>query len=205
MSVVEIHPLRNMLAVLELGSLGKAAEKLHISQPALTKSIKRLEEQLGVRLFERGSRHERHAYAETLRAICPVCFFGMARRSRKSMPSSAASRTVTVAGPSVGARRAVSGDDRAALGTAAQAGNPSGLAGPDALFFAAIGRIRTRCRTLLNGSQRRSGLIRNWLFDDELVVIARPGTAIRLRRWNPRPCRPAPGCLPSTILSSAFA
>ncbi len=45
--------LKRFLAVYELGSIGAAAEALHLSQPALSKSIHQLEEQLGTRLFER--------------------------------------------------------------------------------------------------------------------------------------------------------
>ena len=39
-----------------LGNISKAAEKLFISQPAISKSLKQLEENLGVRLFNRNSR-----------------------------------------------------------------------------------------------------------------------------------------------------
>ena len=39
-----------------LGNISKAAEKLYISQPAISKSLKQLEENLGVRLFNRNSR-----------------------------------------------------------------------------------------------------------------------------------------------------
>ncbi|WP_153769024.1 LysR family transcriptional regulator [Labrenzia sp. CE80] len=45
--------LRSFLVVAEKSSITKAAEVLHISQPALTKSIMRLEKELGVALFER--------------------------------------------------------------------------------------------------------------------------------------------------------
>lgn len=42
--------------VAEKGSITKASEKLFISQPAITKSIKQLEEELGGKLFERKNR-----------------------------------------------------------------------------------------------------------------------------------------------------
>lgn len=59
--------LEQFMAVTELGSFVAAAERLHVSQPALTYSIKKLEEGLGVRLFERSSRGVRlTAYGETL-------------------------------------------------------------------------------------------------------------------------------------------
>jgi DNA-binding transcriptional LysR family regulator len=55
------------MAVAELGSFVAAAERLFVSQPALTYSIKKLEESLGVRVFERSSRGVRlTTYGETL-------------------------------------------------------------------------------------------------------------------------------------------
>jgi DNA-binding transcriptional LysR family regulator len=45
--------LRAFLAIVRCGSLGLAAEALHITQPALSRTVRRLEEQLGVPLFER--------------------------------------------------------------------------------------------------------------------------------------------------------
>lgn len=45
--------LRAFLAVIEAGSLGRAAEALHLSEPAVSRIIKRLETQLHVQLFER--------------------------------------------------------------------------------------------------------------------------------------------------------
>jgi len=45
--------LRHFLAVVEHKGITSAADELHISQPALTKSIRQLEENLGVTLFER--------------------------------------------------------------------------------------------------------------------------------------------------------
>src|SRR5262245_28167066 len=45
--------LKVFLAVARSGSLGLAAESLHLTQPALSRIIRRLETQLGVPLFER--------------------------------------------------------------------------------------------------------------------------------------------------------
>jgi len=47
--------LRAFLAIVESGSLGRAAESLHLTQPALSRIVKRLETQLQVQLFERHS------------------------------------------------------------------------------------------------------------------------------------------------------
>ncbi len=48
--------LRHFLAVAEDGNLTSAARRLGLSQPALTKSVRRLEDTLGASLFERRSR-----------------------------------------------------------------------------------------------------------------------------------------------------
>ena len=50
---MELNQLRAFIAVAKLGHLTRAAEKLHLSQPALSGQIKALEEALGITLFER--------------------------------------------------------------------------------------------------------------------------------------------------------
>ncbi|MEP7247428.1 MAG: LysR family transcriptional regulator [Gammaproteobacteria bacterium] len=47
--------LRAFLTIVRSGSLGLAAEALHVTQPALSRIVRRLEGQLGVQLFERRS------------------------------------------------------------------------------------------------------------------------------------------------------
>ncbi len=51
--MIEIHLLEQLAAFAEYGTLLEAAERLHTSQPALTRSMKKLESDLGVSLFIR--------------------------------------------------------------------------------------------------------------------------------------------------------
>lgn len=53
---MELRVLEYFLAVAEAGSISKAAEHLHLTQPTLSRQIKELEESLGKQLFIRGSR-----------------------------------------------------------------------------------------------------------------------------------------------------
>ena len=48
--------LSAFLAIVTHGSLGRAAGVLHVTQPALSRTVKRLEAQLGAALFERNSK-----------------------------------------------------------------------------------------------------------------------------------------------------
>ncbi|MBR1643620.1 MAG: LysR family transcriptional regulator, partial [Butyrivibrio sp.] len=51
--MIDIHLLEQFHAFYECGTLSAAAEHLHTSQPALTRAMKKLEEDLGVTLFIR--------------------------------------------------------------------------------------------------------------------------------------------------------
>ena len=53
---MEIRVLKYFLAVVREESITKAAEVLHITQPTLSRQLTQLEEEIGVKLFDRGTR-----------------------------------------------------------------------------------------------------------------------------------------------------
>src|SRR5437868_3269485 len=54
---MDIRRLKTFVAVAELGTVSKAAVQLRIGQPALSRQISDLQQELGLRLFNRIGRH----------------------------------------------------------------------------------------------------------------------------------------------------
>ncbi len=56
---MEMHQLRYVVAVARAGNFSRAAEQCRVSQPSLSQQIKKLEDELGERLFDRMKREAR--------------------------------------------------------------------------------------------------------------------------------------------------
>src|SRR5262245_36828228 len=53
---MDIYQIRYFLAIVDTGNFSRAAERVHVTQPTLSAGIKKLEDELGVALFERTNR-----------------------------------------------------------------------------------------------------------------------------------------------------
>ena len=52
---MEVRFLRYFLAIAQEENISKAAERLHITQPTLSRQIAQMEQELGVKLLDRGA------------------------------------------------------------------------------------------------------------------------------------------------------
>lgn len=86
---MELRHLRCFLAVAEELHFARAAERLHIEQSPLSRAIKELEEDLGVKLFIRTTRSTRLTRAGTLFLIHVPRIFAALQQARDSMRAAA--------------------------------------------------------------------------------------------------------------------
>lgn len=65
---MDLNSLNTFIAIAETGSFSEAGERLHLTQPAVSKRIAALEQQLNARLFDRVGREVN--LTEAGRACC---------------------------------------------------------------------------------------------------------------------------------------
>jgi DNA-binding transcriptional LysR family regulator len=102
---MDVRKLRALLAVFETGSIAKAADRLHITQPGLTKTIQRFEDELGVTLFIRQPRGVLPtAYAEALRpyALSAVASLAQASKELRALRDGTEGTVAVASSPVIG-------------------------------------------------------------------------------------------------------
>jgi DNA-binding transcriptional LysR family regulator len=184
---MDIRQLRVLLAVMEKGSLGRAAEALNTSQPAVTKTIQRLEEELDVTLFDRDARGMRPTrFAECLATHARSLSIGVSQAIEdvKSLKRGATG-TVNIASPPLIAAEVLPSiivdlvkenpGLHIRIATASDAVSERIMAGE---FDFGI--------DLLGALGPESGLVQRQLYNDELVLVVRKG------HWLARPTSPTP-------------
>ncbi|AXM98023.1 LysR family transcriptional regulator [Pseudomonas plecoglossicida] len=150
---MDLRDLEYIVAVQECGTVGKGAERLGISQPSLTKAIRRVESQLGVMLFERTSTGMRLTQAGEL-------FLTRARRLNRDFDDALAEMRSIRSGEQGGVRLGYS---------------PSL---PDALVVASCRRLlRERPAARLRMRRRLASELLELLRDGEIDVAVMPISA----------------------------
>lgn len=95
---MELEQLRQLQAVAEEGTISAAADALHLTQPALSRSIQRLERELGTELFRRTKNHVEFNEAGKLALAAAADLTARAKTLREDLAAlSRKQRTVTVA------------------------------------------------------------------------------------------------------------
>ncbi len=184
---MDLRHLRNMLAVMEEGSIGKAAERLHISQPALTKSIQRLEEELGVRLFIRKARGmEPTFFAESLRGYAQSASVGMTQAVKQiNALREGTEGLLTIAAPPLIATEFLP-EVLARLSAERPNLQLRVISQNHELFTALLAGQFSLVVGMLYDEVPKVGLTKEWIFDDRLVLVMRPDhAAAKLRKFHP--------------------
>ena len=95
---MELEQLRQLQAVAEEGTISAAADALHLTQPALSRSIQRLERELGTELFRRSKNHVEFNEAGELALAAAADLTARAETLRRDLAAlSRKQRMVTVA------------------------------------------------------------------------------------------------------------
>jgi len=183
---MELRQIEYLLAVVDRGSFTKAATAVHVSQPSLSDGIRRLEAELGVRLFDRLGRSVE--LTDAGRALV-----GPARQLLRDRDAALES-VADVRGLEAGTIDVVALSTLAAdpLGRlvgrfrAAHAGIAVRIAAPDDLAAVDAMVLDGRCELgLTELPPRREELVAVTLERQEIVAVCPPGTVL-----------PAPGRLP---------
>jgi DNA-binding transcriptional LysR family regulator len=184
---MQTQQMRHVAALIEHKSLARAARVLGISQPALSKSLRRLEAHLGVQLFERTARgvvatEFGRELAQHARAI--AIEMTEAERAVRAIRDGREGRIAIGSAPSV-------------IASVLPIATARLLAGNDDLKVTVVGGLHDRLFEWLRAGEidavlsnlvdqpGNSDLVEERLFVDRVVVACRPGHPLRQRRAPP--------------------
>ncbi|MEV6777650.1 LysR family transcriptional regulator [Streptomyces syringium] len=88
---IELRHLRAFLAIADAGNVTRAAARLHLSQPALSRTLRQLEDHLGARLVDRSTHHlalttEGHTFRDKAAAALTAVETALDPRGLRSWP-----------------------------------------------------------------------------------------------------------------------
>lgn len=175
---MDLRQLRYFLAIVEEGSISRAAERVHVAQPALSLHVKRMEERLGTALLIRGAQGVVPTEAGTLLARRALVLLAEAERTEEELRSFGKAPTGKVR---IGLPGTVSGILAVPLIAACRARHPGiGLVVAEAMSgfvrdWLTEGQVDL---AVLYGDPSGEGIAATALLEEELAMLLPPGAVV---------------------------
>ena len=185
---MDLRQIQALLTIVETQSLNKAAARLGLSQPALTKSIQRLEETYGVKLFRRDARGMTLTeFGEILRPYAQTAMLSLEQAARQieTLRKGTGARLTIAAAPLLASQLfpaavVVFNKKRPASHVRIVAQN-------DGLIEGLANGKYDLVITVIEDSIAVKGLTQHFLFNDRLVLACRTDhPLLKKRRVTPR-------------------
>lgn len=199
---MELRHLEQILEICRAGGFSGAARKLQISQPTLSKSIARLEDQLSLKLFERSNGAARPtAYGTFVAQRAETLLQGVAALTRdlEQLARGEEGRVRIAVGPASRLKPLPELMRRVAARFPKLHVETLQETGPGVMTALQDGRV-DMAFGYAEHAARYGELIRKKLFEDQIVAVARPGhPALDLRDAGPRELLRHPIALPNVV------
>lgn len=199
---MELRHLEQILEICRAGGFSGAARKLQISQPTLSKSIARLEDQLSLKLFERSNGAARPtAYGTFVAQRAEALLQGVAALSRdlEQLARGEEGRVRIAVGPASRLKPLPELMRRVAVRFPKLHVETVQETGPGVMTALQEGRV-DMAFGYSEHAARYGELIRKKLFEDQIIFVGRPGhPALGLVDAGPRELLRHPLALPNVV------